>query len=210
VFVGRPYCRFFCPYGVLLDLAGRLSRWRVTITPAECVQCRLCEESCPYGAIALPSPRRDAKTRTKAGRKLVVMFLLLPVIVGGFAWLGSKAGKPFSTAHPTVALARMVAVERDLPDAKVADEVLAFRKTGETVAALNARARDRQAAFVSGGWWLGGWVGLVVAIMLAGLFTLPVRVDYEADRGRCLSCARCYPYCPTEHERRKTLAGGAA
>jgi len=76
------------------------------------------------------------------------------------------------------------------------------------VADLNLRARDRQEAFVRGGWWLGAWIGLVVAVMLIGLFTLPVRIDYEADRGRCMSCARCFPYCPTEHERRKALVQG--
>lgn len=210
VFVGRPYCRFLCPFGVLLALASRLSRWRVSITPAECVKCRLCEESCPYGAIALPSARRDARTRATAGRKLIATFVLLPIIVAVFAFLGSRAGKPLSTAHPTVNLALLVAADRGLPDAKATDETVAFRKTGETVAALNERARDRQAAFVTGGWWLGGWIGLVIGVMLIGLFTLPVRVDYEADRGRCLSCARCFPYCPTEHERRKSLSGGAA
>ncbi len=208
VFVGRPYCRFLCPYGVLLDLASRLSRWRVSITPAECVHCRLCEESCPYGAIALPSPRRDVMQRAVAGRRLVLLFILLPVIVAVAGFLGSRAGRPLSRVHPTVDLALRVAAERNLPDARVTDETLAFRKTGETVADLNLRARDRQEAFVRGGWWLGAWIGLVVAVMLIGLCTLPVRIDYEADRGRCMSCARCFPYCPTEHERRKALVQG--
>ena len=210
VFVGRPYCRFLCPYGVLLDLMSRLSRWRVTITPAACVQCRLCETSCPYGAISLPSPRRDAGQRATAGKRLVALFLLLPLIVAASAWLGSKAGKPLSKVHPTVNLALLVAAEQGLPDRKVSDETLAFRKTGESTQELLRKAEDRQRAFVQGGWWLGGWVGLVAAVMLIGLFTLPVRIDYEADRGRCLSCARCFPYCPTEHERRKVLAGGTA
>ncbi len=210
VFVGRPYCRFLCPYGVLLDLAGRLSRWRVSITPAACVQCRLCEESCPYGAIALPSPRRDARARAAASRRLILLLVLLPLLVSVFAYLGSRAGKPLSLVHPTVDLALRVAAERDLSDAKASDETVAFRKTGETIVDLNVRARDRQAAFVAGGWWLGGWIGLVIGIMLIGLFTLPVRIDYEADRGRCLSCARCFPYCPTGHDRRRTLTGGAA
>jgi polyferredoxin len=33
--IGRPYCRFLCPYGVILRQLSRLSRWRVTITPDE-------------------------------------------------------------------------------------------------------------------------------------------------------------------------------
>jgi len=47
LFVGRPYCRFLCPYGIILRHFSRLSRWRVSITPTECVKCRLCEDACP-------------------------------------------------------------------------------------------------------------------------------------------------------------------
>ena len=55
VFIGRPYCRFVCPYGLLLRQAGRLSRRHVTITPDECIHCRLCEDVCPFGAIDKPT-----------------------------------------------------------------------------------------------------------------------------------------------------------
>jgi NosR/NirI family nitrous oxide reductase transcriptional regulator len=203
VFVGRPYCRFLCPYGVLLDLAGRLSRQRVTITPKHCIQCRLCEDSCPFAAIEEPTPRRSAPRRAAAGRRLAALFLLLPVLVGAGALLVSRAGKSLALAHPTVALSVSVREERSLPDREVSDETRAFRKTGEPVAELLARAREKEDAFVRGGWWLGGWIGLVIGVMLVGSATLPVRVDYEADRGRCLSCARCYDYCPVDRERRK-------
>ena len=204
-FVGRPYCRFLCPYGVLLDLTGRLSRWRVTVTPDACVQCRLCEASCPYGAINVPSPRRPASERARASRRLVVLFLLLPVVVAAFAYLFHLAGRPLSRVHPTVDLALRATAERALPDKEASDEVQAWRRTGEGLGDLVARGEVLQASFVRGGWWLGAWIGLAVAFLLIGLSTLPAGTDYEADRGRCLSCARCFEYCPTEHERRKTL-----
>ena len=51
LFINRPYCRFLCPYGVLLNIFSRFSSKHLTITPAECINCKLCEESCPYNAI---------------------------------------------------------------------------------------------------------------------------------------------------------------
>ncbi len=51
MFVGRPYCRYFCPYGALLSLVTRLSWWGVTITPDKELDCGLCSEACPFGSI---------------------------------------------------------------------------------------------------------------------------------------------------------------
>jgi polyferredoxin len=51
MFVGRPFCRYLCPYGVLLSIVSRLSWTGVTITPSKELDCGLCIEACPYGAI---------------------------------------------------------------------------------------------------------------------------------------------------------------
>ncbi len=51
IFVGRPYCRYLCPYGVLLSWCSRLARRGVTVTPDKELECGLCAGSCPYGAL---------------------------------------------------------------------------------------------------------------------------------------------------------------
>ena len=49
--IARPYCRFLCPYGAILNLLSRVAWRRTSITPDDCVVCGLCENACPFDAI---------------------------------------------------------------------------------------------------------------------------------------------------------------
>jgi len=51
MFVGRPYCRYLCPYGGLLAWCARLAARGVSITPDREFDCGLCAGACPHGAI---------------------------------------------------------------------------------------------------------------------------------------------------------------
>jgi ferredoxin len=88
VFVARPYCRFLCPYGVILRNLSRLSKWRVTVTPDECIHCRLCEDVCPFGAISKPIKELPAAEYAKNKRRLTVFIILTPIVAAAFGWLG--------------------------------------------------------------------------------------------------------------------------
>ena len=83
------------------------------------------------------------------------------------------------------------------------DATEAFRTTGETAASLDERADAIVEKFALGGALFGGWVGLVFAVQLVRLSLRRRRTDYEPDRGACVSCGRCFWYCPEEHARQE-------
>ena len=46
LFVYRPFCRFICPYGLLLTAGSYFSLYRLNRTDA-CIECHKCEQVCP-------------------------------------------------------------------------------------------------------------------------------------------------------------------
>jgi polyferredoxin len=46
-----PFCRFVCPYGVLLGLISKVAFWQRRIEASHCVLCKQCVSACPTEAI---------------------------------------------------------------------------------------------------------------------------------------------------------------
>jgi polyferredoxin len=204
MFVGRPYCRFLCPYGALLRVASALSRWRIRITPDVCTQCRLCPESCPFGVIQEPDaglsrPRDVAVAR----RRVFAVLVALPVVIAAGAGLGLLFGRAASRLHPTVELAEVYTSQ--LPPESIArlsnPQRLALTRAEKQAKELLPRAQELQRRFRSAGLWFGAWAGLVIAVKLVSLGMVRRRSEYQPDRTGCFACARCFASCPQERIR---------
>lgn len=198
IFIARPYCRFFCPYGVLLNLLSRLSGKHMTITPTECIQCKLCENSCPYDAIEKPVSVNVLDNRQSSVSRLMRLSLIIPVLIILGGWTGSRFHENLASVHPKVRLANVLYENSsDLNEISKID-LDAFRASGKTANELYIEAADIVREFYIGGWILGGFIGLVFGLTLANLSRFQYRTDYEPNKGSCLSCARCMDFCPVE------------
>ncbi|HPA42317.1 MAG TPA: hypothetical protein PKV69_09910, partial [Candidatus Hydrogenedentes bacterium] len=70
----------------------------------------------------------------------------------------------------------------------------------QPVAELYAEAAGLEERFKGAGAGFGAFMGLVVWGRVLRLSRVRVRKDYEIDKGACVSCARCFAYCPVERE----------
>lgn len=200
VFVARPYCRFLCPYGVLLNWTSRLARRHATITPADCIQCSLCADSCPYNAILKPTPEAAPEPRAQGARRLGMLILLVPVLAALGALAGGLLKEPLSRMHPTVALAERIAGEELGRYHATTIETDAFRASDTPNETLYAQAVEIKSGFAAAGRWFGAFIGLVIGCKLIAVSVLRKRTGYEPDRGTCLSCGRCFKYCPVKED----------
>ena len=198
VFVGRPYCRYLCPLGAVLAVCSRTAKWHVRIAPTRCTQCRLCESSCPYGAIEFPTRPLPRQLRPAARTRLATAIGLAPLLVLSGSLVGGMLALPLARLHPEDRLAERVLLEDQGQVEGTTDASEAFRGVGHPIEQLVGDVLARRAGFRTGGRWLGAWAGLVVGGKLIFLAIRGKREDYLPDRGRCVSCGRCYKYCPED------------
>jgi len=197
LFVGRVYCRFLCPYSVLLRLLAPFARRPVSITPTGCIDCRLCEESCPFNAIRVPSAKPKAGKTPSASQRLG-WALSAPALMIVFALLGYLGRGALARTDFTVRLAEQVWQEEKTGVRNTTDQTKAFRRTGQTISQLYASAATLQHRFAIGAPIFGAWMGLAIASKILGPMTHRRRTGYTADASACVACARCFAACPAQ------------
>lgn len=203
MFVGRVYCRFICPYSVLLRGISRLAQWKVHVSPKECIDCRLCETSCPFGA--LKHPVREPASRQQARQRLLIGIGVTAFLLALLPLTGWKWGPMLGRMDRTVQLAEQVNREENDAKIKRTDESKAWRLTGEPAQDLIQRATNVQWKLGLGGAILGLWMAIAVGNRLIRWSLPSKQTIYDADAAGCVACARCFEYCPVELQRRGTL-----
>jgi len=196
IFVNRPYCRFLCPYGVLLNIFSRFAGKHLTITPAECTNCRLCEEVCPYDAIIPSDTEQKREEPEKSRKRFILYFLLVPLFAAGGAFLLHNLAPALSGANSTVRLAREIRAEKKSGIESALKDVVAFKESGKTESVLFGEEELIIRRFINASPWAGAFLGISLGIGMISFTIRSKRYEYKPHQGKCYSCGRCFKFCP--------------
>lgn len=205
LFVSRPYCRFLCPYGVILNWFSHFSAKHLTITPAECINCRLCENSCPYNAILPSNTTGKPEPRQKERGRFALYLLMIPVFMVAGWFLTEKTHHHLASVNPIVSLAREIRSEQLTGVPATTMEVLKFKETGKSLDELFQQEVVITERFRNGSRWMGLFFGTALGVALFASTRREDRTDYVPDRGKCVSCARCFEFCPVTKNGNNTI-----
>lgn len=203
MFIGRPYCRYMCPYGVLLRIFSTVAKWNVKIYPDRCIDCSLCDNSCPFNAIVKTTPENQVIKPNHGKKQLATLIVLTPFVLVGLGWLSSLAAPTLAKSNEVVRLAYQIEQEelaiaegQEIESITRPEESETWRDRFDNAPALFEEADQLMQSFVIGSWAFGIWMGIVIMTKLFKLSIHRVRDEYVADPGSCYSCGRCYDYCP--------------
>ena len=191
LFVARPYCRYLCPYSVLLRWFSRFSQRKVQIPEDHCVNCHLCHEACPFGAIAPPRPKKYTEDKETGLWRLRWLVALLPGIVALGIVVGTLLTEPLASLNREVKVTKLLARGENQQD-----EVSAFLINDGDVKALHNRVSTfrRRLKFSCG--LVGGFIALTLLFAAIDVSRRRQNETYEVLEEFCLACGRCYEFCP--------------
>lgn len=200
VFIGRPFCQFFCPYGALLSVFSTFAWKKPTITSKTCINCALCNKSCPVDAINPPQDSRTTETRTTGVKRIILFVAMLPVFTLGGALLIGQQSDALSRAHKSVYLYELIQGQNSNPEMEMPLEVETFHALGGNITELEAEVTGIRHQYSVYAHLAGALIGFVIGFKLLRLSVKRSRKTYEIDTARCTLCGRCFSYCPQKSE----------
>ncbi|MBR1378545.1 MAG: 4Fe-4S binding protein [Bacteroidaceae bacterium] len=203
VFIGRPFCQFLCPYGALLGVLANVSWMKIGVTKKQCINCKLCHNSCPVDAIRPPSDSKVGEDRLQGVKRLLMYAVLLPVLTVGVAWLMASGSNTLSMANRDVYLYNMVMQHEIHPDEEMTAEVEAFYEMGRDIGQLHDQVTEIQHYFHIFAMAAGALIGFVLGMKLINLSLKRTRRTYEIDHATCVACGKCFDYCPQNMKTKK-------
>lgn len=196
VFIGRPFCQYLCPYGALLSVFSALSWKKLEITKKNCINCALCDKSCPVDAIRGPQGSKTKEARSTGVRRVILFAILLPIFTIAGGLLLRQSSDALSRAHKDVYLYELVMAQQANPDMDEPLEVETFNAMGGDVDELKSKVdkiHDEYALYAT---LAGCLIGFVIGFKLLKLSLKRSRKTYEIDSARCTMCGKCFNYCP--------------
>lgn len=196
VFVGRPFCQFLCPYGALLSVFSSLSWKKLEITNKTCINCALCDKSCPVDAIRSPQSSKMKEARTTGVKRILMFAVLLPLFTIAGSILVGQNSDTLSRAHKSVYLYELIQEKEANPEMEEPLEVETFNALGRNVDELKAEVDVVKEKYSFYSYLIGALIGFVIGFKLVKLSLKRSRKTYEIDSARCTMCGKCFNYCP--------------
>lgn len=197
VFVGRPFCRFLCPYGALLGVVSSVATMRVEVTKKQCINCTLCHNACPVDAIREPYANKGVENRLTGARRVLLYLVLVPLFTVGGGWLLSSQSDALSLAHRDVYLYSLLQDGTDSEETEtVPAEVEAFHEMGRSMEELETSVVSVRENYSRWSWFAGGLIGFLLGCKLIRLSVKRTRNNYEIEPSACVACGKCFDYCP--------------
>ena len=201
IVVGRPFCRFLCPYGALLGVVSSVSLRRVEVTRKTCVNCTLCHNACPVDAIRAPYAYKGNEKRQTGMRRVLLYLILVPLLTVGCGLLLSSQSEKLSLAHRDVYLHSLL--QADIDAEEMPAEVEAFHEMGRSMDELEASVANVRDSFYKWSWFAGALFGFVLGCKLTRLSVKRTRKTYEIEPSACVACGKCFDYCPQNIFKKK-------